>query len=202
SGRVLELGAGAGFLGDFVPRLIRSEVFYCPGTDVVLDGLELPFGNGCLRGVLMTNVLHHLPRPLAFFAEAARCVRPGGVVSMIEPWVTPWSRLVYTGLHHEPFLPEAREWEFPAGGPLSRANGALPWILFQRDRERFDRAAPAWQILSIEPIMPLRYLAAGGISLRSLMPASAYPLWRGIERLLSPLSARSAMFARIILRRR
>src|SRR5262249_31802772 len=38
--------------------------------------------------------------------QATRCVRSGGVVAMIEPWVTPWSRFVYTRLHHEPFQPE------------------------------------------------------------------------------------------------
>jgi len=201
-GRVLELGSGAGFLGDFVPGLVRSEIFYTPGVDAVLDGLALPFAAGSLRGIAMTNVLHHLPRPLRFFAEAARCVRPGGVVAMVEPWVTPWSKWVYTRLHHEPFLPAAREWEIAAGGPLSGANGALPWILFQRDRERFAREAPAWRVRAIEPIMPFRYLVSGGISMRGLMPAASHPLWRGLERGLAPLRHQLAMFARVVLERR
>lgn len=200
-GAVLELGSGAGFLRDFVPGLVRSEVFYTPGIDAVLDGLALPFRAGSLRGIAMTNVLHHLPRPVRFFAEAARCVRPGGVVAMIEPWVTPWSRWVYTRLHHEPFLPEARDWEIPAGGPLSGANGALPWILFQRDRERFEREALEWRVRSIEPVMPLRYLVSGGVSLRGLVPAASYPLWRGLERVLSPFRDRLAMFAHVVLER-
>ena len=91
-GAVLELGSGAGFLRDFVPGLVRSEVFYTPGIDAVLDGLALPFAPGSLRAIAMTNVLHHLPQPVRFFQEAARCVRPGGVATLIEPWVTPWSR--------------------------------------------------------------------------------------------------------------
>jgi SAM-dependent methyltransferase len=132
-GPVLELGSGAGFLKDFLPGLITSEIFYCPGVDVVLNGQDLPFAAGTLRGIVMTDVFHHLPHPRRFFTEAARCVRPGGVVAMIEPWVTPWSRLIYTRLHHEPFNPEANEWEFPTSGPLSGANGALPYILFDRD---------------------------------------------------------------------
>jgi SAM-dependent methyltransferase len=202
SGPVLELGSGAGFLADFVPRLVRSEVFRAPGIDLVLDGLALPFQAGALRGIAMTNVLHHLPRPLRFFAEAARAVRPGGVVTMIEPWVTPWSRWVYTRLHHEPFLPEACDWEPPAGGPLSGANGALPWILFQRDRARFDREAPDWRVRSIAPMMPFRYLVSGGISLRALAPAFTFPLWEGFERALSPLAGRLAMFAHVVLERR
>lgn len=198
---VLELGSGAGFLGRYVPRLVRSEVFLTPGIEAVLDGLALPFADGSLRGVAMTNVLHHLPRPLRFFEEAARCVRPGGVVAMVEPWVSPWSRWVYTRLHHEPFLPEATEWETPGGGPLSGANGALPWILFQRDRQRFERESPAWRVRSIEPFMPFRYLVSGGVSLRGLTPTWTFPLWRGAERALHPWRDRLAMFAFVVLER-
>ncbi len=200
-GAVLELGAGAGFLADHVPGVLRSEVLLSPGVDVVLNGLDLPFAAGALRGIVMTNVLHHLPRPLRFFADAARTVRPDGVIAMVEPWVTGWSRQVYTRLHHEPFLPEG-DWEAPAGGPLSGANGALPWILFERDRERFEREAPAWRVRSITPIMPFRYLVSGGISLRSLAPAASYPLWQGFERALTPWSRQLAMFAHVVLERR
>ena len=201
AGPVLELGSGAGFLAGAVPGLLRSEVFYTPGVDVVLDGLELPFAAGSLRGIAMTNVLHHLPRPRRFFAEAARCVRPGGVIAMVEPWVTPWARWVYTRLHHEPFAPEAPEWEGPGGGPLTGANGALPWILFVRDRERFERELPEWRLRRIEPLMPFRYLVSGGISLRGLMPGWTFPLWRGLERGLHPLRHRLAMFALVVLER-
>ena len=101
-GAVLEIGAGGGFMSEFIPGLITSELFYCPNVRAVIDGLRLPFGSQSLRGVVMTNVLHHLPQPRLFFAEATRCVRPGGVVAMIEPWVSSWSRFVYTRLHHEP----------------------------------------------------------------------------------------------------
>ena len=42
-GAVVELGAGAGFMSDFIPNLITSEIFYCPNIRVVLDGSRLPF---------------------------------------------------------------------------------------------------------------------------------------------------------------
>ena len=84
-GAVLELGAGGGFMSDFVPDLITSELFYCPDIRVVLSGLSLPFRARSLRGIVMTDVLHHLSQARLFFGEAARCVRPGGVIGMIEP---------------------------------------------------------------------------------------------------------------------
>lgn len=116
---VLELGAGAGFMNETIPNLISTEIFYCPYIDAVVNGQCLPFTDSVLRGIVMTDVLHHMPQPRLFFAEATRCVRSGGVIVMIEPWVTSWSRLIYTRLHHEPFCPEANEWEFPSTGPLS-----------------------------------------------------------------------------------
>lgn len=200
-GAVLELGSGAGFLRDFVPDLITSEIFTCPDVRVVLDGVALPFANASLRGIVMTDVLHHVPTPRQFFAEATRCVHPQGVLVCIEPWVTPWSRLIYTRLHHEPFCPEMAVWEFPMRGPLSGANGALPWIMFERDRAQFAHEFPEWHIQSIDRLMPLRYLVSGGVSLRSLMPGCTFGLWQGFEKLLQPWMDKVAMFARIVLRR-
>lgn len=201
-GAVLELGAGAGFLEELLPEVVRSEVFPTPGLDVALDGLQLPFAGRSLRAVLMTNVLHHLPRPGRFLEEAARCVHPGGVVAMVEPWNTAWSRWVYGRLHHELFDPRAVEWEATGSGPLSRANGALAWILFARDTDRLRGNHPEWRLRQVEPFMPFRYLAAGGISRRSLAPAASAPLWRALEAGLWPLRRRLAMFACIVLERR
>jgi SAM-dependent methyltransferase len=201
-GGVLELGSGAGFLDDFIPDLITSEVFYCPSVKVVLDGSQLPFVDSALRGIVLINVLHHMPQPRQFFMEAARCVKPGGIVIMNEPWVTGWSRLVYTYLHHEPFDPATPDWEFSSSGPLSGANGALPWIIFQRDRFRFEQEFPEWQIQTIIPVMPFRYLVSGGFSMRSLMPGRTFGLWRRLENGLQPWVNDWAMFARIVLCRR
>lgn len=201
-GVALELGAGAGFMSDFVPNLITSEIFHCPNIRAVLDGSRLPFRANSLRGIVMTNVLHHLPQPRLFFSEATRCVRPGGVIAMVEPWVTPWSRFVYTRLHHEPFQPETPSWELLAAGPLSGANGALPWIIFERDRLKFEQEFRYWHIELIKPIMPFRYLISGGISLRSLAPGWSFRVCRYMENALGCWSNQLAMFAYIVLRRR
>ena len=201
AGRVLELGSGAGFLRDVVADVVTSEVFVAPDIDIVLDARRLPLMDESLRAIVMTDVLHHVPDVRAFFREATRSVRAGGVISMIEPWSTGWSRFVYRRLHHEPFAPEAKEWEFPATGPLSGANGALPWILFVRDREQFEREFPQWRIESITPIMPLRYLLSGGVSMRSLMPGFTYGLWRAFEGAFTAYNRRLAMFAHVVLRR-
>jgi SAM-dependent methyltransferase len=201
-GAVLELGAGAGFMSDFIPGLVTSEVFICPNLRAVLDASRLPFAARSLRAIVMTDVLHHLPNAREFFAEATRCVRPSGVIAMIEPWVTPWSRIVYSRLHHEPFQPAALSWELPVTGPLSGANGALPWIIFARDRDKFEQEFPRWRIELIKPMMPLRYLLSGGVSLRSLVPAWSFGFWKHLENIVECWSNQIAMFSQIVLRRR
>lgn len=200
-GAVLELGSGAGFMGEFVPNLITSEIFYCSHVRAVIDGSRLPFVAKSLRAIVMIDVLHHIPQPRLFFSEAMRCVRPGGVVAMIEPWVTSWSRFVYTRLHHEPFEPKTLSWELPTSGPLSGANGALPWIIFERDRAKFQQEFPHLQIETIKPIMPFRYLLSGGVSLRSLVPGWSYRISKQIEDALCSWNNQCAMFAQIVLRR-
>ncbi|UCC39551.1 MAG: class I SAM-dependent methyltransferase [Candidatus Aminicenantes bacterium] len=196
---ILELGSGAGFLGDFIPNLITSDVFDCPDIMVVLDGCQLPFGDESLSAIVMTDVFHHMQHSKRFFAEASRCVKKGGTIIMIEPWVTPWSRLVYSKLHHEPFQPKATDWELPQSGPLSGANSALPWIIFERDRTKFEKKYPEWQIQEIKTCMPFRYLVSGGVSLKSFMPGWTFGLWRYLENYLQPWMKAWAMFAKIKL---
>jgi SAM-dependent methyltransferase len=201
-GSVLELGSGCGFMKEVIPGLIISDCFFCRGLDLVLDGQQFPFKDKSLRAIVMTNVFHHLPRPREFFKESIRCLHSGGVIVMIEPWVTPWSKFVYKRFHPEPFEQESLDWEFGQSGPLSGANGANPWIIFKRDREQFCREFRDLQIISIRPMMPFCYLLSGGVSLRSLMPGLAYGFWRLIEQAIHHWINRMAMFAQINFRRR
>ena len=197
--QILELGSGAGFLKEFIPQLITSELFSTPSVERVIDAQTIAMVDASLDGIVMTDVLHHIPDCSSFFCEADRVVRPGGRVVMIEPWNTTWSRWVYQQLHHEPFEPDALEWRIPLSGPLSGANGALPWIIFQRDRALFEARHPEWCIERISPIMPFTYLLSGGVSLRSLLPGWLYQPVRLLEQHCNEAS--QAMFAMITLKR-
>ncbi len=200
-GRVLELGSGPGFMSDYIPELITSDFMKIPDISLVLDAHKMPFTHNSLRAIVMTDVLHHLCSPRLFFNEATRCVEPGGRIIMVEPWTTAWSRIVYSKLHHEPFDPETHEWGFPSKGPLSGANGALPWILFSRDFELLRQEFPQWHLRTLKPMMPFSYVLAGGLSLRSLAPGSGFALIRRAENLLEPWIKKLAMFAHIVLER-
>ena len=200
-GPVLELGSGSGFLRDYISDLITSDIFQITDIDVTLDGQNLPFKEGALRGIVMVDVLHHIGNVKSFFKKSVHCIKPEGVILMVEPWITKWSALTYRYLHHEPYHPESKKWTFTEGGPLSQANLALPWIIFARDREKFEQQFPEWHISQITLHSPFTYLLSGGISLRELLPGCLFETCNRIENMLTPWMDSMAMFATIALTR-
>jgi SAM-dependent methyltransferase len=200
-GKVLELGSGGGYCAHFIPGLITSEVFQCSDVQVVVDAQRMPFADRSMRAIIMTNVMHHMPDVNRFFAQASRCLRPGGKILMIEPWITHWSSFIYKYFHHEPFRPEAAEWTYASTGPLSGANIAVPWIVFARDRSKFESDFPEFSIERICPFLPFRYLISGGVGMRSLMPGFTRSAWAGLERMLESQMPRLGMFALVSVRR-
>jgi SAM-dependent methyltransferase len=197
--RVLELGSGGGHLQDMLPDIITSDVHPTGNVGIVLDGRCLPFFSETLDAIVMVDVFHHLSDVDKFFKESIRCLAEKGKIIMIEPWITLCSSVIYKHLHHEPCLPEREDWSFPATGPLSGANLALPWIVFERDRDVFFKKYSALKIKKIRADWPFVYLLSGGVSMKTLVPEGSYPLFRKMEQLLAPLMKYLAMFAIIIL---
>ncbi|NLI75210.1 MAG: class I SAM-dependent methyltransferase [Candidatus Riflebacteria bacterium] len=201
-GPVLELGSGPGFLAEAVPGIIRSELSWQPGLDLVADGCRLPVRSGRLGGLVLINVLHHLPAPREFFGEAVRCLAPGGRLVMIEPWGGWWASLLYRALHTEGFDPARPLWEGNRGDPVTGGNNALAWILFQRDRERFAAGVPELEAVECQPFQPFLYLASGGIGSRFTLPEAVFRPLQLLERLLRPWAGGLGMFVLLHLRRR
>ena len=201
-GAVIELGSGGGFIQEIIPQALTSDIHPTPGISMTLDATVMPFRSQSLKAILMVDVLHHLPRVSDFFSEASRCLTSGGVIAMIEPWNTLFSRLFYRYLHHEPFEPQAAGWHFTPGKPMSSSNQALPWILFSRDRLKFQATFPEWELSLIGLHTPLRYLLSGGVSCRGLVPAFTFDLWRAVEEKLTACMRYLAMFATIKLVRK
>lgn len=197
---LVELGSGGGFIKDIVPNVITSDVIQLPGVDKCFSALAMPFEDNTVDAFFMFDVLHHINDSAGFFAELNRCLKVGGKAVMIEPANTAWSRFIYKNFHHEGFDP-AGQWGFEQTGPLSDANGAIPWIIFYRDRARFASQFPSLQIVRLENHTPLRYLISGGFSMRQLLPACCYNLVRLTETILSPLNNYLGMFLTIELQK-
>jgi len=160
---------------------------------VMASALQLPFADESIGTIGMLNVLHHLPRPELFFEEAQRALAPGGRIILIEPFVSFLSKIIFIHLHHEPFDPRSASWDLPEQGPMSTANDAMPYLIFFRDRSRFETLFPSLKIVRAEPHTVYSYIVSGGVSMRSLAPGFMFKPLIGLEKTLKPLYHQLAM---------
>jgi SAM-dependent methyltransferase len=195
---MVELGSGGGFIKEIIPDVITSDIIKVPNTDMSFSAEQMPFEGGSVGAFFMIDVLHHIKRPKVFFAEAQRCLKSGGKMVMIEPANTLWSRFIFKNFHHEMFDPSAG-WEMNKTGPLSDANGALAWIIFQRDRIIFESEFKDLKIKNISFHTPFRYIISGGLTYRQLLPSFMYGLVNFLEICLGPFSKQLGMFETIVL---
>ncbi len=193
---LVELGSGGGFIKDVIPNVMTSDIINLPNVDKCFSATNMPFDDHSVDAFLMIDVLHHINNTKAFFKEAGRCLKVSGIIIMIEPANTLWGRFIYQNFHHEAFDPYGT-WYLDQDGPLSSANGAIPWIIFFRDRDEFEKEFPFFKIIKLNCHAPFRYLVSGGLSFKQLAPSFTYPLIKGIEMIISPLNQFFGMFMSI-----
>ena len=120
---------------------------------------------------------------------------------MIEPFVSPLSKIILTHLHHEPFNPESVSWTSRVKGPQAGANMALPWIIFIRDRKRFETLFPELKIIRIEPHTILLYVVSGGVSMKALLPPCFFKPLAWIEERLGSFKSHLCMMMTVEIQR-
>ncbi|KKQ51490.1 MAG: type 11 methyltransferase [Candidatus Woesebacteria bacterium GW2011_GWA1_39_21b] len=197
-GKKVEIGSGAGFLKEVIPEVITSDVMKLPNCDMTFSAEKMPFKNNSISAFFMLNTFHHIKNPEKALSEFSRCLKAKGKIIMIEPYNSLWSRFIYKNFHHETFNPNAK-WKTTIKGSLSGANGALPWIIFRRDRSSFENKFPKLNLTTFEPHTPIRYLISGGFTLPQILPNFLYRFVLSFETLLSPLNGILAMFVTIVL---
>lgn len=100
-GTIMEIGGGSGNLKEFFPDAISSDILFVSWPDVVADAHHLPFKDGGIDNIVLFDVLHHLRGPVSFFSDAARVLKQGGRILIMEPYVSRTSSLVYRFIHSE-----------------------------------------------------------------------------------------------------
>lgn len=94
--RILEIGAGSGsLLGglsapfrcavDLSLPMLTARPAILGVTRLAADAMRLPFAEATFDGAYSVNMLEHVPCPRAVVDEAARVLRPGGVLLLITP---------------------------------------------------------------------------------------------------------------------
>lgn len=202
----IELGSGVGFLKNFRPGVITSDIRTGPGIDMEIDALAMSLADESVRCIYAINVFHHLSDPELFFEELIRVLGPGGGCILIEPHGGFASAHLHRYLHRdEHFDVAAPGWRTPQiGGPLSGANQALAEIVFQRDLDKFkERYGDKLEIVhTAYALNYLRYLASGGLNFRQLLPSSVERALTMLERICKPLSKHLSLHKIVVIRRR
>jgi len=174
-GPTLELGAGSGQLREHLQDIVLTDIQPAPWLDATADAQALPFSTGCFENIVMLDVLHHIENPPQFFAEAARVLKPGGRMVMLEPAITPLSGLFYRYLHPEPVDMGQDPFASPTANPRRSpydANQAIPTLLFRRHREQFEQQFPEFRLRMARYLSLFAYPLSGGYHRWSLVPAS------------------------------
>jgi SAM-dependent methyltransferase len=199
----LEIGGGIGNLDLAEGELLRMDIQRSPGVHVVADAHRLPFSAGVFSNVYLFDVLHHLQCPHMFFSEAERILRPGGRVVMVEPGITPFSRLLYSMGHQEPvdmsWLPDKTCTPNPDKDPYD-SNQAIPTILFKRFPRLLYRDVTMLRVVDVRWLSLVAYPLSGGFKSWSLIPEVwVKPVLRLEERLLPILGGLMAFRLLIVL---
>jgi SAM-dependent methyltransferase len=207
AGPVLDIGSGTAHIKDFRPDIVSTDILPFPGIDAVADAHRLPFPDRAFAGVVMLDVLHHLERPIAFLEEAARVLRPGGRLAMIEPAMTGLARGFYAYFHDEPVDmnadPFANVAVDPARDPFD-ANQAVPTLLFATPaaRSKVETLVPAMRVRSVEWLSLFAYPMSGGFQSWSLIPSALVrPMLAFEEKVPEALRRKIAFRMMIVLER-
>ena len=191
-GPMVEIGCGPSFLEEFVPGLIKTDSVPNPFACRIIDAMQMDYPDSSLRAIYAIGVVHHLPHPDRFFAEAQRCLQPGGRLALVEPSrhypMGGFPKRLFAVLDHYEYFDDTLEsWDNDQAGNMRGANLALPWMIFERDRAKFQNRFPLLQIREMHYHSFLSHILAGGFSLRSVVPKPAIAPLFAFERALAPL---------------
>ena len=201
-GRTVEIGGGIGMLKRRLPDLITTDIQFAPWLDCVADAQALPFAENTISNIAMVDVLHHVEFPMVFFEEAARVLRPGGRIIMVEPAITFGSSLFYRLLHHEPVVMSADP--FLKGHPDPKrdpyhSNQAIPTLIASKHRERFAQFAAPLRVRDVRWFGFAVYPLSGGFRSWSLMPRSLARHLLDVERRLESSLGRLIGFRMLLV---
>lgn len=202
-GKRIEIGAGVSRFKELYPDLVTTDVVPAPHLDMVLDAHAMDLPDASVRALYGIHCFHHFHDPDQFFAELMRVLVPGGGCVLVEPYHGPVAARFFRDIFDtETFDRSQQEWKSDAS-VMDNANQALSWIVFRRDRERFERSHPGLEIVATDWMRNYpRYLLSGGLNFRQLMPTFTIPLWKAVEWLMTPIGRWTALHHYIVLRKR
>ena len=203
-GPTVELGAGGGNFKEYYPKAISADIEEREWLDMSFDAHEMPFEDASVANIVMIDVLHHLADPSAFLSESSRVLAAGGRLLMLEPYPSPFSRIIYSLFHPEPFIYDIDYFSLSSRREKDPwdSNQAISFLMFHKFVRRFEeRFGDRLRIKKRELLSLLAYPLSGGFENRPLLPESAIRLIMKIENSMSVLRRFMAFRTYIVLER-
>ena len=181
---------------------ILTDVVAAPWHDREIDAEAIPFPDGGVGALVLFDVLHHLPSPRRFFAEAARVLRARrahrAVRAVHRAAVVPGVQVPARGAGRPDGRSAGADRRRGAGVRVGVASGAderIPSIRTRPSRRCCSAAAGGapssassrrWRSKPVERLAGPSYPASGGFSHAPFLPA---PLWSALHALERRLPA-------------
>jgi SAM-dependent methyltransferase len=207
----VELAAGIGAARDFIRcrSLLLTDVDDGDWLDVGgVDATATPFDDGRFDFVLISNAIHHLAHPIRLFAEAARILKPGGVLlirdvrcSLLQRAAARLTKVEGYDYDVDVFDPDA-----VLSDPANAwsANNAVPDLLFA-DIDRFEREVPQFRVEWQRDDECLVFLNSGGVTHKTVsvpLPRPALRALAAVDRALVRLAPSVFALQRSLVLRR
>lgn len=202
-GAEVELGAGVAPMKDKYSAVLSTDIVAAKHLDMALNAEDMELDDVSVRVFYAQNCFHHFPHPSQFFSELERTLKPGGGAVILEPYYGPIATFLFKRLFKtEGFDKQFPDWETPVTGPMNGANQALSYIVFERDRLRFEREHPTLEIVH-QSIMGnyLKYLLSGGLNFRQLLPNFLTGVISFVEKLMTPFNRMFGLHHIVVIRK-
>lgn len=200
-GVTVEIGAGSGNLHEEMEGVFSSDIAASELLDMALDAQALPFADGSVSTFVGVDVLHHIEFPRHFLVEAARALDASGRIVLVEPAITPVSRIMFKVGHPEPVDmsvdPLADGQPDPAKHPFD-SNQALPTLIANRHRGRLGSEV-GMRVVHAEYLSLAAYPLSGGFRPWSLIPTRAVNRILRVERRMERRVGRLAGFRLLLV---
>lgn len=191
--KILEVGSGVSPLKYFFKSVITSDILPMDHIDIILDAHKINevdhIENESLDVITLTNVLHHLERPLDFIQAASIKLRAGGKIIFVEPYFSKLSSLIYLYLHHEDTDINVSEPIIEIkNNPLETSNICLPYLIFIQKKHGWLNVLQKDYDLSNIQIFhysSVAYVLTGGISRKIPLPRWMFNLILPLDKFLA-----------------
>jgi len=200
----VEIGAGVSFFKKKYPDIISTDIKKAENLDMVVDAQNMPFEQNSVRAIYGINCFHHFPNPDLFFNELDRVLVKGCGCILIDPYYGTSAKQFYKKIFDtETFDMTQKEWVNESLGFMNGANQALSYIVFIRDKKKFEERYPNLEIIVQKPLNNyIRYVLSGGLNFRQILPSFFSPVIKFFEFIFMPFNSVFALHHILVIRKK